>query len=319
MCIRTRPQPRSAASSNSAGSRAAADVVDRDRAGVERRARRPRPRRCRPRSGSVGPLGEPVDRRDQPLGLLVRRAPAGRCAPRRRRRRACRSPPRPARARPRSPARGCRCAHPRTSSPSVTLTIPTPSGRSSSRVRSASRQVGPWPTVAARPTAYGYRSARHGPALRLHRSRRHPARPLRLALPRRRGQLLDAAGARARGLPPRRGRGRDQVRPPRAPGAGGRAADRPDRLHLRGRLRGDDRRRGHGPDRRLPSPTRAGRSTRRSSTAASRSCCSSPSPRRSSTTPPGTPSASTPTSSAARSTSPRRTRSSSARATAACA
>ena len=32
-----------------------------------------------------------------------------------------------------------------------------------------------------------------------------------------------------------------------------------DLLHLRGRLRGDDRRRGHGPDRRLPRPTRAQR------------------------------------------------------------
>ena len=47
----------------------------------------------------------------------------------------------------------------------------------------------------------------------------------------------------ARGLPPRRGRGRDHVRPPRAPGPRGRAADGPGLLHLRGGLRLRDRRR----------------------------------------------------------------------------
>ena len=57
--------------------------------------------------------------------------------------------------------------------------------------------------------------------LRLHRPRRDPARPGQLALPRRRGGLLAGAGAGARGLPPGRRRGRDHVRPPRAPGPRG--------------------------------------------------------------------------------------------------
>ena len=120
------------------------------------------------------------------------------------------------------------------------------SGRSSSSVRSGA-------PIRREPMESGrLRFAADGPALRLHRPRRHPAGPLRIALPRRRGQLLDAPGPGPGGVSPRRGRGGDQVRPPPAPGAGGRAADGPDRVHLRGRLRGDDGRRGHGPDRRLP-------------------------------------------------------------------
>ena len=54
----------------------------------------------------------------------------------------------------------------------------------------------------------------------------------------------------ARGLPPGRGRGRDHVRASRGPGDGGRAADRPELLHLRGGLRGGDRRRDDPADRR---------------------------------------------------------------------
>src|SRR5215212_1871648 len=89
-----------------------------------------------------------------------------------------------------------------------------------------------------------------GTELRLHRSRRNPARPGQLALPRRRGRLFPGAGAGAGGLPPGRSRGRDHVRPPRAPGARGGAADGPDLLHLRGRLRLRDRGRDDADDRR---------------------------------------------------------------------
>ena len=122
----------------------------------------------------------------------------------------------------------------------VTLTIPAASGCARSRVRSASRQV-IVATVAA---------GTNGTELRLHRPRRHPARRGGLALPRRRGRLLAGPGARARGLPAGRGRGRDHVRPPRAPGPRGGAADGPDLLHLRGRLRLRDRRRDDADDRR---------------------------------------------------------------------
>src|SRR6185295_15518729 len=51
-----------------------------------------------------------------------------------------------------------------------------------------------------------------GTELRLHRSRRHPARPGQLALPRPRRGFLPGAGAGAGGLPPGRGGGRDHVR-----------------------------------------------------------------------------------------------------------
>ncbi len=74
--------------------------------------------------------------------------------------------------------------------------------------------------------------------------------PAALALPRRGGGLLAGAGAGAGGLPAGRGRGRDHVRPPRAAGARGGAADGPDLLHLRGRLRLRDRRRDDAADRR---------------------------------------------------------------------
>src|SRR3954469_6546313 len=77
--------------------------------------------------------------------------------------------------------------------------------------------------------------------LRLHRPRRDPAGAGQLALPRRRGRLQPGAGAGAGGLPPGRGRGGDHVRAAGAAGARGGAADGPDLLHLRGRLRLCDR------------------------------------------------------------------------------
>ena len=51
------------------------------------------------------------------------------------------------------------------------------------------------------------------------------------------GNFSLLAGARARGLPPRRRRGRDQVGPAQGPGRRGRAPDRAARLHLRDGLR----------------------------------------------------------------------------------
>ena len=71
----------------------------------------------------------------------------------------------------------------------------------------------------------------------------------RLAVQRSRRGLLDDAGARAGGLPPGRGRGRDHVRPPRAPGPRGRPPDRAELLHLRGGLRLRHRRRDDAADR----------------------------------------------------------------------
>ena len=65
-----------------------------------------------------------------------------------------------------------------------------------------------------------------------------------IAVSRRRGRLHAAAGACARGLPPRRRGGGDQVRPPQGAGHGGRAPARPELLHLRGGLGPGDRRRG---------------------------------------------------------------------------
>ena len=196
----------------------------------------------------------------------------------------------------------------------MTLTIPTPRGRSRSRVRSASRHTGCVHLAATVAPAAPCRSA-----LRLHRPRRHPARAATArssATPRANFSMLQARALEACH--------RAEVEvviksgPPRGPGAGGLAADRPDRLHLRGRLRGRDRRRDHGPGRRL----RAGRGEDdlrddrrpRRSRAAVRGVRAA----RSSTTRPGTPSACTRISSGARSTSPRRTRCSSARATAPC-
>ena len=105
-----------------------------------------------------------------------------------------------------------------------------------------------------------------GTALRLHRPRRHDARQGRVAAARRRGQLLDARDPRARGLPPRRRRGRDQVRAPQGTGVRGRAPDRPARLHLRDGLRARGRRRGGVPDGTFE-PRRTPASTSRSSDA----------------------------------------------------
>src|SRR4029077_1761502 len=93
-------------------------------------------------------------------------------------------------------------------------------------------------------------NSRFAAQLRLHRSRRDPARQGQLALPRPRGRLLAGAGAGARGLPPGPRRGRDHVRPARAAGPRGGAADGPDLLHLRGRLRLRDRGRDDADDRR---------------------------------------------------------------------
>src|ERR687898_1169283 len=137
----------------------------------------------------------------------------------------------------------------------VTLTIPAPSGRRRSRVPPAIFQeairtrIVPYPALAR---ALRLRLARHAAAMRLHRPGWDPAGAIRFAVPRRRGKLFDAPGPRAGGVPPSRRGGGDQVGPARAAGARGRTADRADRLHLRGRLRRDDGRRGHGPDRRLP-------------------------------------------------------------------
>ena len=105
-------------------------------------------------------------------------------------------------------------------------------------------------SVLERPPMADDDSANHcASALRLHRSRRHDARHGRVAAARRRGQLLDARGPRARGLPPRRRRGRDQVRPPQGTGVRGRAPDRPALVHLRDGQRARGRRRGGLPDR----------------------------------------------------------------------
>ena len=181
----------------------------------------------------------------------------------------------------------------------VTLTIPAAIGCARSRVLSASRQ-----------RHAGYRSDRaDGAALRLHRPRRDPARA---------GAARCSATPRAASRWPRRaaleachragvevvimsGRREPQV-------ARGGAADGPDLLHLRGRLRLRDRRRDDADDRRDGARRGAARSTSRSSSAASRSCSSSTSRAGSSTTRPGTTAASSPTSSAARSTSRRPTR-----------
>ena len=73
----------------------------------------------------------------------------------------------------------------------------------------------------------------------------------RVAVPHRRRRLHAARGAGARGVPPRRRGGRDQVGPPPRPGDGGRAAARPELLHLRGGRRHGDRRRGDLPHRRV--------------------------------------------------------------------
>ena len=106
--------------------------------------------------------------------------------------------------------------------------------------------------------------AHSGASLRLHRPRRHAARPGRVALPRRRGQLHAARGARARGLPPRRRRGRDQVRAPARAGEGGRAPARPELVHLRG-----GRGRSWSTARRRSSPATSSRARARSSTSRS--------------------------------------------------
>ena len=63
--------------------------------------------------------------------------------------------------------------------------------------------------------------------------------------------------------------------PPRGPGDGRRAADRPDLLHLRGRLRRGDRRRAHAADRRLDARRRRARRPRRCSPPGSPTCSSS--------------------------------------------
>ena len=151
-------------------------------------------------------------------------------------------------------------------------------------------------------------STADGPALRLHRPRRHAARPRRVALPRRRGRVHAARRPGARGLPPRRGRGRADLRAPARPGRRAGAADRRDRLLLRDRRRAGHRRRGDLALRRVPAARRtdavgAGRGGGRAGAAAG-----APTPTRSSPTRPGTSAARSPTSSAARSTSPRPTR-----------
>ena len=121
----------------------------------------------------------------------------------------------------------------------------------------------------------------------------------RVAAARRGGQLLDARGPRARGVPPRRRRGRDQVRPPQGAGVRGRAPDRPARVHLRDGLRARGRRRGGVPDRVLRARGERDASTTRSSARARRACCSRRSRAGSSTTRPGTPTATSRTCSAA--------------------
>ncbi len=117
--------------------RAAGDVVDRDRAGVER------PPRHLDREGVGGHrharARQARDRRDQRRRLVLGLRPAARFAPPPRRRRACRTPPRQAPARRRSPAPAVPLRAPSNIESTVTLTIPAASGCARSSVRSASR------------------------------------------------------------------------------------------------------------------------------------------------------------------------------------
>src|SRR4051794_490485 len=124
----------------------------------------------------------------------------------------------------------------------VTFTIPAASGGGNSSTRSARRQEVTGPTLGDhRPGPYTVRG--RVASLCVHRPRRDPPGAPRLALSRLGGQLLDAPGPDAGGMPSGGRRGRDHVRPPRGPGDGRRAITRPDLVHLRGGLRGLHRRR----------------------------------------------------------------------------
>ena len=100
-------------------------------------------------------------------------------------------------------------------------------------------------------------------------------------------------------VPPRRRRGRDQVRPPQGTGARGRPADRPARVHLRDGLRARGRRRGGLPDRVVRARRRGERPRPDRARRARRGCCSRPSRAASSPTRRGTRTAASRTCSAA--------------------
>ena len=144
-------------------------------------------------------------------------------------------------------------------------------------MRSARRQRSSASNV-ARLTVY---RCRRGPALRLHRPRRHPARARAArcsATPRAtsrcaQARALEACHRAGVEVVIMSGRREAQVH-------GRRPADRPDLLHLRGRLRRRDRRRANAADRRLAAGRgrHAGREDARR--AASRTCSSSASPGR---------------------------------------
>ena len=114
------------------------------------------------------------------------------------------------------------------------------------------------------------RADRGAPAVRLAARRRLMAlrcvytdidgtlrRRRRLAVPRRRGRVHAAARPRAGGMPPRRRGGGAEVGPAQGAGDGGRAADRPERVHLRGGLGRGDRRGGEPALRRVRAARRA--------------------------------------------------------------
>src|SRR3954447_3850911 len=132
----------------------------------------------------------------------------------------------------------------------VTFTIPAASGGGNSSTRSARRPEVTGPTLGDHRSA-PYTVRGRVASLCVHRPRRDPSGPPRLALSRLGGQLLDAPSPDAGGLPSGGRRGRDHVRPPRGPGDGRRAATGPDVLYLRGRLRCLHRRRADAADRRL--------------------------------------------------------------------
>ena len=123
-----------------------------------------------------------------------------------------------------TPTATCTPTAPRTASGSRSAWCGSSSAR---RWHDAGAAADPWHCAASTPTS----TARCSGAARV-------------AAARRRGQLLDARGAGARGLRSRRRRGRAEVGPAQAAGRRGRAPDRPALLHLRDGLRSGRRRRG---------------------------------------------------------------------------
>ena len=128
MCIRTRPQPLTASSSNSTGS--SAPLISLIATPAAALLPRPRPRRCRRRSGPSAQRGH-LDGGRQPRGLFQRAEPEVRCVRGRPRRRACRTPSSSSRTPSATACSGVPLRAPAYESV-VTLTMPTASGRSSS-------------------------------------------------------------------------------------------------------------------------------------------------------------------------------------------